>query len=78
MMKSDLDKTSKKRIEAPAVNLDHDCLLRVKQILTIIPISKAGWWAGVREGRFPQPIKLGERTTCWKSADILRLVTGGE
>ena len=65
-----------KKENLPAVNLNCDCLLKVGQILTIIPVSRAGWWAGVREGRFPQPLKLGPRTTCWRSADILKLVTG--
>jgi hypothetical protein len=42
----------------------------------IIPISKSSWWAGVREGRFPKPIKLGKRTTAWKISDIRKLIDG--
>ncbi|RII28907.1 MAG: transcriptional regulator [Geobacter sp.] len=34
-------------------------------IPAIIPVSKSSWWAGVKTGRFPTPIKLGPRTTCW-------------
>jgi len=48
--------------------------LRLKQVLQIIPISKSHWWAGVKEGRFPQSIKLGARTTCWRVEDIRNLV----
>ena len=54
--------------------------LRLKQIVgtkttpAIIPISKSSWWAGVKEGRFPQPIKLGKRTTVWRMSDIRQLV----
>jgi len=57
-----------------------DGFLRLKQIVgtkttpAIIPISKSSWWAGVKEGRFPQPIKLGKRTTVWKMSDIRQLV----
>ena len=40
----------------------------------IIPISKASWWAGVKEGRFPKPVKLGPRTTAWRIEDIRRLI----
>ena len=40
----------------------------------IIPISKASWWAGVKEGRFPTPGKLGPRTTAWRIEDIRRLI----
>lgn len=40
----------------------------------IIPVSKSAWWAGVRAGRFPQPVKLGPRTTAWRVEDIRALV----
>ena len=28
----------------------------------IIPVSRSTWWAGVKDGRLPQPVKLGPRT----------------
>jgi len=40
----------------------------------IIPVSKATWWAGVKEGRFPKSIKLGPHTTVWRIEDIRRLI----
>jgi len=49
-------------------------LVRVSKILQFVPVSKATWWAGVKSGRFPQPIKLGPRTTCWYWQDILALI----
>lgn len=39
-------------------------------ILPLIPISKSSWWAGVRQGRYPRPVKVGPNTTCWRSRDI--------
>ena len=36
----------------------------------LIPISRASWWAGVKSGKYPPPIKLGSRTTCWRESDI--------
>ena len=38
-------------------------LLRLPQVLSIIPISKSAWWEGCRTGRYPKPVKLGPRTT---------------
>jgi len=36
-----------------------------------IPVSKTTWWKGVREGRYPQPIRtLGARITVWRAQDI--------
>jgi predicted DNA-binding transcriptional regulator AlpA len=57
-------------------------LVRLSQILgdkkkgipAIIPVSKSSWWAGVKSGRYPKPIKLGERTTCWNVFDIRQLI----
>jgi predicted DNA-binding transcriptional regulator AlpA len=57
--------------------------LRINQIIgdktrpAIIPISKSSWWAGVKEGRFPQPVKLGRRTTAWRVVDIIALINNG-
>jgi predicted DNA-binding transcriptional regulator AlpA len=42
-----------------------------------IPIARSTWWAGVRSGRFPQPIKLGPRTTAWRATDIRELIARG-
>lgn len=37
----------------------------------IIPVSKSTWWAGVKIGRFPAPVKtLGLRITAWRVEDI--------
>ena len=51
-------------------NLENESLLRLPQVLKIIPISKRAWWQGCKDGRYPKPIKLGPRTTVWKASDI--------
>ncbi len=51
-------------------NLEKESLLRLPQVLKIIPISKSAWWQGCKDGRYPKPIKLGPRTTVWKASDI--------
>lgn len=43
-------------------------------IQPLIPVSRASWWNGVKEGKYPQPVKLGSRTTVWKELDILELI----
>lgn len=49
----------------------------VPPIPAIIPVSRSTWWAGVRSGRYPKPVKLGGRVTAWKWEDIARLVEKG-
>lgn len=48
--------------------------VRLPQILSLIPISRSAWWAGIREGKFPQGIKLGSKTTVWRAEDIRHLI----
>lgn len=58
--------------------------LRLKQIIgdknqdppiqPIIPVGRSCWWAGVKTGRFPKPIKLGPNTTVWRVEDIRDLI----
>lgn len=43
----------------------------------IIPGSHAWWWRGVKEGRFPQPVKLSTRVTAWRVEDIRALIANG-
>jgi len=51
-----------------------DGLLRLPQVLALIPVSRSGWWQGVKDGRYPQPVKLGPRVTMWRSADIRNFI----
>lgn len=63
--------------------------LRLRQIIgdpeadppipPIIPVSRSTWWAGVRAGRYPQPVRsLGARITAWRAEDIRALIASGE
>ena len=55
-------------------NLPENALLRLPQILELIPISRSAWWAGCKSGIYPKPVKLGPRTTAWRAADIAELL----
>lgn len=58
--------------------------LRLRQIVgnpktepptpALYPVSASTWWAGVRSGRFPKPVKLGDRITAWRVEDIRALI----
>ena len=58
-------------------NLPETGFLRLKQIVGpkgLIPVSKSTWWQGVRDGRYPAPVKLGRRITAWRVEDIRKLI----
>ncbi len=42
-----------------------------------IPVGKSTWWAGVKDGRYPRPVKLGPRITAWRVEDIRKLIDEG-
>jgi len=48
--------------------------VRLPQILQHIPIGRSSWYAGIKEGRFPKPVSLGERTAAWRAEDIHALI----
>lgn len=55
-------------------NLPIAGFVRLKTVLKFFPVSKSTWWRGVKEGTFPQPVKLTARTTAWRAADIHMLL----
>jgi predicted DNA-binding transcriptional regulator AlpA len=58
--------------------MKEDKLLRINQIIPdILPISKTSWWNGVKSGLYPQPVKLGPRTTAWRESDVMKIVSQG-
>ena len=68
----------------PMATLPETGFLRLPQIVgdpkanpptpALIPVSKSTWWAGVKAGRYPRPVKLGPRITAWRVEDIRRLI----
>ena len=54
--------------------------MRIRAILAPagpIPVSRSTWWQGVKDGRFPKPVKLGKRVSAWRVEDIRRLIETG-
>ncbi len=38
----------------------------------IIPVSKSTWWAGVKSGRFPKPLKIGAGRGAFWRVEVIR------
>lgn len=66
-----------------------DGLLRLRQIIgrkadpkkpkmeaipAIIPVSKTGWYDGIKKGIYPKPVKLSSKVVAWRASDIRKLV----
>ncbi|MDD2999597.1 MAG: AlpA family phage regulatory protein [Candidatus Riflebacteria bacterium] len=48
-------------------------LLRLRQVLQLVSVSRSTWLTGVKTGRFPAPVKNG-RCVFWKAETILALL----
>lgn len=42
-------------------------------IPAVIPVCKTTWWAGVKSGRYPAPVKLSPRVAVWHVEEIRAL-----
>jgi prophage regulatory protein len=49
--------------------------LRLPQVLAIFPVSRSAFWAGVKSGKYPKPVKISERCTAWRAEDIRDLIS---
>jgi len=53
----------------PVSYLPDNALLRLKDVLSLFGLSKSAWYAGIKQGIYPKPIKLG-RGSRWIVSDI--------
>jgi len=52
------------------ISMPHDGYVRLPAILTYFSISKSTFYAGIRSGIFPRPVKLTKRTSVWRASEI--------
>ncbi|NCU27719.1 transcriptional regulator [Candidatus Nomurabacteria bacterium] len=54
---------------------DLNALLRLKQVLELIPQCKASFYNGIKRGIYPAPIKVG-KSSYWRYRDIIAIIEG--
>ena len=67
---------SKQPAAIPPTNstLPAEGLVRLPLVLKVYPVSRSGWFAGVKSGRFPASVKIGPRAVAWRVEDIRALI----
>ncbi len=48
--------------------------VRLPDVLKVFPVSKSTGWAGVKDGQYPKPVKLGPKMSAWRVEDIHELI----
>lgn len=56
------------------IDLDQQGFLRLEDVLTLIPVSRATWYAGVKDGVYPSSVQIGKRAVAWRTQDIKALI----
>lgn len=56
------------------ISLPQTGFVRLPVVLSVYPVSKSTWWAGIKSGRFPAGVKLSESTTAWRVEEIRKLI----
>ncbi|MGZ5621862.1 MAG: helix-turn-helix transcriptional regulator [Methylobacter sp.] len=45
-----------------------------RNIPAVLPVSRSTFLSRVKDGIYPQPVKLGERSVAWRVSDIRALI----
>lgn len=67
-------KTSAINQSTPEINPQNAELWQIGDVLVHFPVSKSTWLNGVRDGRYPAPVRLSPKRVAWRSADIRTLI----
>jgi len=51
-------------------------LLRLPEVLKIIPVSRSTWYLGVKSRAYPAPVRIGRRAVAWRRPEVEALVSG--
>jgi prophage regulatory protein len=52
---------------------DPNRLIRLREVLKLVPVAASTWWQWVATGKAPAPVRLGNRCTCWRYSEIVAL-----
>lgn len=48
-------------------------LIRLPQVLEVLPVCRSTFYNGIKQGNYPKPIRIG-RTSAWRASDIRSLL----
>jgi|TARA_R100001510_G_scaffold51321_1_gene51055 predicted DNA-binding transcriptional regulator AlpA len=45
-------------------------LLKLNQVLELVPVSRSTWLRGIDDGLYPKPVKISPKLNVWRKEDI--------
>ena len=49
-------------------------LIKLPEVLATVGMKKTAWYNGIKEGKYPKPIKRSSRDTVWPMSVIQKIV----
>lgn len=73
---SRVKRTSRSSATDKFIDLEQAGFLRIDDVLSVFPVSRASWYAGIKAGKYPKSEPLGPRACGWRKSDIKQLIDG--
>ena len=55
--------------------MTEDRLIKLPEVLATVGMKRTAWYAGIKAGKYPKPIKRGPRDTVWPMSAIQKIVS---
>lgn len=55
-------------------SLPQEGFAKLGAVLSVIPVSRSKWYAGVKDGTYPKPVRLNGRNVAWRVKDIRAVI----
>ena len=69
-----LNRQARRAAMFQGVDISGDGYLRLKEVLSVYPVSRATWYQGIERGIYPKQINLGKRSVAWTRESIRNLI----
>ena len=54
---------------------EYERLLKLPEVLEIVGMKKTKWYDGVKDGKYPKPIRRGAKDSVWPLSAIQKIVS---
>ena len=64
----------RRALRSSGIDISGDGYLRLSEVLSVYPVSRACWYAGLAAGVYPKSVPLGKRAVGWTRESIRQLI----
>ena len=64
----------RRTLQSSGIDISGDGYLRLREVLSVYPVSRAAWYAGLAAGFYPPSVSLGKRAVGWTRESIRQLI----